>query len=93
MLTTSTVPWLRGRRIVALLAAAVLVVSLTFAMIGNSWTANAAPEDPAEVVVDGDMIVAGPSWTFSATVKVPGPVLPGEPGDGVGEDLLGPSWG
>lgn len=86
MLTTSTVPWLRSKRLIALIAALALVVSLAFAMIGNSWTANAAPEEPAEVVVDDDMIVAGPSWTFSARVVVTFPVDPVDP-------LLGPSWG
>jgi hypothetical protein len=84
MLTTSELPWLRTRRVVAFIAALALVVSLAFAAIGNSWTANAAPEGPADVVVDDDLTLAGPSWTFSAR-SVPIPIVP--------IDYFGPSWG
>ncbi len=84
MPTTSEFSWLRNRRVVALMAALALVVSMAFAAIGNSWTANAAPEDPAEVVVDDELTLAGPSWTFSAR-SAPLPIVP--------IDFFGPSWG
>ena len=80
MLTTNVLPWLRNRRIVALIVAVALVVSLAFAMSGNSWTANAAPEDATEVVADEEIILAGPSWTYSRTIIPP-------------VDFFGPSWG
>jgi hypothetical protein len=72
MLTTSVLPWLRNRRLIALLAAAALAASLAFAMIGNSWTSNAAVVSPTVPSVDQE-VVAGPSWTLS--VRIPGPVL------------------
>ncbi len=87
MPTTNVLPWLRSRRIVALIAALALVVSMALASNGNSWGVNAAPEDPAEVVVDADvagdedMILAGPSWTYSSRISLP-PV-----------SFFGPSWG
>ncbi len=64
MLSTSILPWLRDRRILALIAAAALAVSLSFAMIGNSWTANAAPADQSGAAV-AEETIAGPSWTLS----------------------------
>ncbi|MGA9597845.1 MAG: hypothetical protein WBV06_16945 [Acidimicrobiia bacterium] len=67
MLTTSVLPWLRDRRLVALLAAVALVASLALAIIGNSWTTNAAPADPTTPTVEEE-VVAGPSWTMSARV-------------------------
>jgi len=64
MATTSVLPWLRDRRVVVLIAALTLAASLALVMIGNSWTATAASEDPAGVVVEAETI-AGPSWTLS----------------------------
>ncbi|MDJ0952088.1 MAG: hypothetical protein QNJ81_00285 [Acidimicrobiia bacterium] len=80
MLTTNVLPWLRNRRVVALIVAIALVVSLAFSVIGNSWTANAAPEDVTDVVAEDDTILAGPSWTFSRGTQPP-------------VDFFGPSWG
>lgn len=78
MLTTSVLP----RRIIALVAALVLSLSMAFAAMSNSWSANAAPEDPAnvEVVVDDDLTLAGPSWTSRSAVLPP-------------DYFFGPSWG
>jgi hypothetical protein len=83
MLSTNVLPWLRTRRVVVVIAAAALAASLSLAAIGNSWTATAGPENPAEVVADDDMTLAGPSWTFSARATLPPPPT----------DYLGPSWG
>jgi len=70
MLTTTVLPLLKNRRLVALIAAAFFVVSLAFAMIGNSWTASAAPDSSTGVVAEEE-IIAGPSWTFSARIVSP----------------------
>ena len=75
---SSTLEWLRSRRLVIAIAALALALSLAFAS-GNSWTTNAASEAPADVVVDDDMTLAGPSWTFSRSVAPP--------------SCFGPSWG
>ncbi len=79
MLTTGVLP----RRAVALVAALVLTLSVAFAAISNSWTATAAPEEPAgvELVADDDVTLAGPSWTWYSSIELP-PV-----------DYFGPSWG
>ena len=79
MLTTNVLPWLRRRRIIIMIAAFALAVSLAFASIGNSWTANAAPDD-APVVAEEVMTLAGPTWTYGARLPVPG-------------DFFGPTWG
>lgn len=75
MLTTNVLPWMSAKRAVALVAALVLSLTIAFAAISNSWTATAAPEDPANVtvVVDDDMTLAGPSWTW---FRVVAPILP-----------------
>jgi hypothetical protein len=77
MLTTTAMPLLKNRRLVALIAAAFLAASLALAMIGNSWTVNAAPDSSTSVVAQEE-IIAGPSWTFSARVVSPVsvPILP-----------------
>ncbi len=80
MLTTNVLPWLRNRRVVALIVSIALVVSLAFSVIGNSWTTNAAPEDATDVVAEDDITLAGPSWTFSRGIQPP-------------VDFFGPSWG
>ncbi len=80
MQISNTLDWLRSRRLVVAIAALALAVSLAFAASGNSWTANAAPEEPVNVVVEDDLTLAGPSWTFSARVVTP-------------PTFFGPSWG
>ncbi len=84
MLTVSVLPRMTLKRIVALFAALVLTLSVAFAATSNSWTANAAPEDPAsvELVADDDLTIAGPSWTWSTMITPPSPI-----------DFFGPSWG
>ena len=75
MLTTNVLPWMSAKRTIAFIAALVLSLTIAFAAISNSWTATAAPEDPANVtvVVDDDMTLAGPSWTWFQFVS---PVMP-----------------
>lgn len=85
MLTASVLPNSTLKRIVAFFAALVLTLSVAFAASSNSWTANAAPEEPAnvELVADDDLTIAGPSWTWSRAVAPPLPPT----------DFFGPSWG
>jgi len=78
---TNVLPWLTRRRLVVWMVAAALAISMAAVAIGNSWTANAAPAEPTEVVADEDMTLAGPSWTFFTKATKP-PV-----------DYFGPSWG
>jgi len=81
MLTTSVLP----KRIIAFVAALVLTLTVAFAAISNSWTATAAPEEPAgvELVADDEITLAGPSWTWLSRSPVPLPPV----------DYFGPSWG
>ena len=85
MLTTNVLPWLRSRRVVALIVALALVLSLAFALVGNSWTVNASPDEVTdqvgtELVAEDELIIAGPSWTWSRSIAPP-PIY------------FGPSWG
>jgi hypothetical protein len=77
MLATTDMPVMKNRRLVALIAAVFLAASLALAMIGNSWTASAAPDSSTSVVAQEE-IIAGPSWTFSARIVSPAfvPILP-----------------
>ena len=80
MLTTSVLPRL-SKRVIGLIVAFALTLSLAFAAIGNSWTATAAPDFPAgsEVVAEDDLDLAGPSWTWFRVELPP-------------FDTLGTSW-
>ncbi len=80
MLTTNVLPRL-NKRVVGLMVAMALALSLAFAAIGNSWTATAAPDFPSgsEVVAEDSLDLAGPSWTWFR-MELP-PV-----------DTLGTSW-
>jgi hypothetical protein len=71
MQSTSVLSWFLDRRALALLVALVLVVTVAVGLVmGSSTTTAASADDPApvEVVVDDDVTLAGPSWTWSRSV-------------------------
>ncbi|MCP4304056.1 MAG: hypothetical protein GY926_13895 [bacterium] len=66
---------------IGLIVAFALALSLALAAIGNSWTATASADFPAEsdVVAEDDLDLAGPSWTWVRVELLP-------------FDTLGTSW-
>ena len=86
MQTTGVLPWLRNRRVVALLVALALTISLAIGLGTSGPQAAADGHEPAavELVADDELVIAGPSWTWLLTPPS-GSVPPSR--------SLGPSWG
>ena len=93
MQSTSVLTWLRDRRAIALIVALALALTISIGLvISGPSTVSAADDAPDAVeLVDGELVLAGTSWSFN--VRAPG--LPGDPGDpGIPPVwLFGPSWG
>ena len=84
---TSVSTWLRDRRIIAFVVVLALVLTISIGLvISGPATIGAADDLPESAeVVNEELVIAGPSWTWN------GPIV-GDPGIPP-VWFFGPSWG